>query len=176
MSAPRFHFGFERKIGYSFVGLLAGNTVLLLYFLSSAIKTSVWLRSIHMGEPDRVIPNALEMFKLYGITSMIGWALVGLPFVLLLRANFVARLHWLFAGMIGAALGPLAFLAVSYSITGGRATISFRNSEMLWIISVLISTIAFLIYCALVRRAVRTATRDMKMPPTFMRGISCNLS
>lgn len=155
MITPRLHFGFERKIGYSFVGLLAGDAVLLLYMLSSAIKTSVWLRSIHMGEPNRVIPDALEMFRLYGITSMIGWVLVGLPCVLLLRANFVARLHWLFVAMIGAGLGPVAFVTVSYSITGRRAAGIFRDGEMIWIISVLISAVAFAVYCALVRRAVR---------------------
>jgi hypothetical protein len=87
---------------------------------------------------------------------MVGWVLIGLPFVLLLSATFVSRLHWLFAVIIGGALGPLALLAIFCLLSGGRLTTgSFRNSEMDWIVSVQVSTIAFSVYCALVHRAMR---------------------
>lgn len=153
--ASRFHLGFERKIGYSFVGLLAGNAVLLLYLLWGAIRTRIWLRSIHMGEPSRVLPNTLGMFPVFGISSMLGWALIGLPCILLLRGSFVSRLNWLLALIIGAALGPLALLAIFCVFTGGRLiTEIFRNTGN-WIFSVLISAVAFLVYCALVRWAAR---------------------
>jgi hypothetical protein len=92
MNAPT-HFGLERKIGYSFLGLLAGNVTLLLYFLWGAMRTRAWLLSIRRGAPNRVLADALGMFAIYGISSMVGWALIGLPFVLLLPAQFVSRLH-----------------------------------------------------------------------------------
>jgi hypothetical protein len=94
---------------------------------------------------------------------MLGWAVVGLPVVLFLRAGFAARLHWLLATLIGAALGALTMLLIFSAFDRSSLdAASLRNTTMLRIdvayfsSAMLIAGVAFTVYCAFVRRALRS--------------------
>lgn len=151
--------GVAQKIGYSFLGLLAGNAAMLLYVVNTVIRQRVSFSLPH-GQPlPEIWSGILVALLFYTPFSMLGWALVGLPTVLFLKAKFVSRLHWLLAALIGAVLGPLAFLPIFLLLSPYKTHLSvadFKGSEPLWICSILASTVAFVVYCALMRGAVRS--------------------
>src|SRR5258708_4047207 len=97
-----------KRTAYAFVGLLAGDLVLLLFLLQNALRIRADLLALHMGEPARQIPVALQLFVLYASLSFVGWLLVGLPIALLLPARSITSLWWPLRVLVGAALGPLA--------------------------------------------------------------------
>lgn len=150
-----------KRMAYAFVGLVAGDAILLLYLLQNAIRLRADLLASHMGEPGRQIPQALQMFELYAHVSFFGWLFVGLPIALLLPARFVRRLPWPLSLLLGAALGPLAlFLVIVLLSDVSRAALAhghmipgmFIGTAWLWPLSILVSTIAFVVYVALLRK------------------------
>jgi hypothetical protein len=78
-----------KRLVYAFVGLLAGDLILLFFLLQHAIHTTIL-----EGAPPRTLPDAVETFILYAIFSLIGWMLVGLPATLLFPARSITRLSW----------------------------------------------------------------------------------
>jgi hypothetical protein len=149
-----------KRTAYAFVGLLAGDAILLLYLLQNAIRLRADLLALHMGEPGRQIPQALQIFVLYARISFVGWLFVGLPIALLLPAHFIRRLPWPLRLLVGAALGPLAlFLVFALVSDSSRAALAhghmipgmFTGTASLWPLSILVSTIAFVVYVALLR-------------------------
>jgi hypothetical protein len=66
-----------KTAGYAFVGLLAGDAILLLFFPQNAIRSRADLLASHMGDPARQIPLALQMFAIYASFSFVGWLFVG---------------------------------------------------------------------------------------------------
>ncbi len=146
---------------YAFVGLLAGDAILLLFLLQNAIRIRADLLALHMGEPGRQIPQAIEIFVLYARFSFVGWLFVGLPIALFLPARFIARLPWALRLFAGAALGPLAlFLIFMLASDSSRAALAhghilpgmFTNTASLWPFSILVSTVSFVLYAALLRK------------------------
>src|SRR5260370_3922053 len=136
-----------KRLAYAFVGLLVGDTILLLYLLQNAIRLRADLLARHMGEPGRQIPQAI--FVLYARLSFVGWLLVGLPIALLLPAHFIRRLPWPLRLLVGAALGPLAlFLVLALVSDSSRAAIAhghmipgmLTGTPSLWPLSVFVST------------------------------------
>lgn len=101
-----------KRPAYALVGLLAGDAALLLFLLQNALRIRADLLVLHMGEPARQIPGALQLFVLYARLSFVGWLLVGLPIALFFPAPFVTSLWWPLRVFVGAALGPLALLAI----------------------------------------------------------------
>jgi len=99
--------GFERKIGYSFVGLMAGNVAaavaLLLIYLLPRLGLLPGLSRVWN-------PTTPILFFFIAMVSMLGWALIGLPVVLLLRAESAADFYWPAAALIGGVLGVLGML------------------------------------------------------------------
>src|SRR5271170_628995 len=94
MNTAELNLGFERKIGYSFLGLLAGNVAsLVVLLLISALPLlglfpeikKIWNLDIRL---------ALGWSVSIWIVSMLGWVVVGLPVVLLLRAEIAADFYW----------------------------------------------------------------------------------
>jgi hypothetical protein len=101
-----------KRLVYAFVGLLAGDLILLFFLLQHAIHTTIL-----EGAPARTLPDAVETFILYAIFSLVGWMLVGLPATLLFPARSITRLSWPRALIVGATVGPIALLAVlRYSV------------------------------------------------------------
>lgn len=150
-----------KRLAYAFVGLLAGDAILLLYLLQNALRYRAWLLAVHMGEPGRQIPQAMQIFVLYSRLSFVGWLFVGLPIALLLPAHIIRRLPWALRLLVGAALGPLAlFLVIALVSDVSRAALAhghmlpgmFTGTASLWPLSILVSTIAFVVYVALLRK------------------------
>jgi len=77
--------GALNRVTYAFVGLLCGNVALLLFLLQNAIRLRANLLAIHMGEPGRQIPLALEMWAFYAPFSFAGWLFVGVPIACFLQ-------------------------------------------------------------------------------------------
>jgi hypothetical protein len=114
-----------------------------------------------MGEPGRQIPQTIEIFSLYARLSFVGWLFVGLPIALLVPAHFFRRLPWPLRPLVGAALGPLALflIFVLVSDTSRKALAHchmlpgmFTNTASLWPLSILVSTAAFVVYVAILRK------------------------
>jgi len=146
-----------RRLAYAFIGLLAGDTALLLFLLQNAFRVRADLLALHMGEPARQIPLALEMFAVYGLFSFAGWLLVGLPIAIFFPARCIARLPWPLGLLVGAALGPFALLLIFVLLARGHLEFpgTFKGTDWLWAYSILVSTFSFVLYVALVKRKSR---------------------
>jgi hypothetical protein len=121
----------------------------------NALRACAALLIAHMGQPYRQLSIWLEMFPLYAVFSILGWALVGLPFALAFPARLLSRARWPLCVLIGAALGPLALLlifVVIFAMQGRLREFSLAHTEALWQFSMLVSTVSFLVYTALLRR------------------------
>jgi len=131
------------RVTYAFVGLLGGNVVLLLFLLQNAIRLRADLLAMHMGEPERQIPLALEMWIFYAPFSFVGWLLVGVPIALLFPARSIKRLSWTLRVFVGAALGPLALFLIFALLSHGYIHFSnhgtFTGTSSLWAFSILVS-------------------------------------
>jgi hypothetical protein len=139
-----------RRLAYAFVGLLAGIAILLLFLLQNAFRVRAMLLAAHMGEPARQISYALQVFVLYAIFSFVGWVLVGLPTALAFPARSITRLSWPLRVVVGAALGPLALFAIFVLLAHGHInSLSFTGTSVLWAYSILVSTVSFVVYVAL---------------------------
>ena len=147
-----------KRLLYGFVGLLAGDAVLLLYLLQNAIRLRAHLLALHMGEPARQIPQAIHAFALYARLSFVGWLFVGLPVAVFLPTHFIKRLSWPLRLLVGAALGPLALFSILVLVSDpSRAALvrghvlpgMFTGTASLWPLSILVSTVAFVVYLAL---------------------------
>lgn len=144
-----------RRLLFAAIGLLAGDATLLYGMLYNALGQRAALLKAHMGQPYRALPVAWEMFALYAIFSILGWALVGLPIALAIPARLLSRVRWPLCVLIGAALGPLALLlifVVIFAMQGRLSAFSLANTGSLWQFSILVSTVSFLVYAALLRR------------------------
>ena len=147
-----------KRLAYTFVGLLAGNVMLLFLLLKHALHATLLA-----GEPARMIGDTLQLFVLYAVFSILGWLLIGLPTALIFPAGFITRLSWPFALIVGAGLGPPALLVIFVLL--GRGHVYFRNfaeTGTLFGYSILVSTIAFMVYLALLRKEMKgfLAARD----------------
>ena len=145
---------FQRLL-FAAIGLAAGNAALLLFLLYNALRLRAALLKAHMGEPYLALPQAWGMFLLYAMFSVLGWILVGVPFAVAFPLRLLSRVGWPGRMLIGATLGPLALLlifVVLFAIQGRLSAFSLAHTESLWPFSVLVSTISFLVYAALLRR------------------------
>ena len=144
-----------RRLLYAFLGLLAGDLILLFFLLQHALHATILA-----GEPAPAFPDAVQTFILYAIFSLVGWMLVGLPATLLFPARSIARLSWPRALVVGATVGPMALLVIFALLS--QSHIYFRNfAEIctLFAYTILVSTVSFLVYLALLRK-------EMKSNPT----------
>lgn len=94
------------------------------------------------------------LLPIYSMFSVAGWAIVGLPLLLLDRRDRLARLPWLLVVGVGATLGLLALLVIFISLFAlqGRITaFSLAHTAPLWPFAAGVSTVAFVVYSSLVR-------------------------
>jgi hypothetical protein len=143
----------KKRVSYAFVGLLAGDAILFFYLIGSAFLTGSFALVEHVGDPAGVVLTALEIFFIYAVISFIGWLLVGLPIVLLIRPDSLIRLPWFLRVLVGALLGPVALFAI-FGVLATHGRVNFRpfaGGLGLWAysISIVISTVAFLVYVGL---------------------------
>jgi hypothetical protein len=143
-----------KRLAYAFVGLLAGNTILLLFLLQNAIRIRALLLASHMGKPALEIPLALQMSVLYASFSLAGWLLVGLPTALFVPVRSIMRLPWPVRLLVGAALGPFALLVIFVLLGHGHIGFpaSFTGTRMLRAYAILVFAVSFAVYVALLCR------------------------
>jgi hypothetical protein len=147
----------NQRLTYAFVGLLSGDAALVLYTLVNAFLVRATHLATHVGEPERVVSVALQVVTLYVVCSLVGFLVVGIPVALLLPARFVARWPWLVTIAVGALLGPPALFAILVVLGGGSVHLSssFRETALLFAFSILVSTVSFGVYVALLRKQLR---------------------
>jgi LytS/YehU family sensor histidine kinase len=160
----------QQQLTYAFVGLLAGDAALILYMLLNAAWARAALRAAHWGEPDAQIPVAIQLAMFYAIFSLAGFLVVGVPVALFLPTRFVVRCPWPVTIVAGSFLGPPAMLAIFGILGGGRVQFSsFRETGPLFAFSILVSTVSFSVYAALLRkqrrRTKQTETVESKLRP-----------
>ena len=125
---------------------------MLVYLLANALLIrSLYFRE-HVGNPGEQLGVAFSLFLLYGMFSVLGWILVGIPAVLVLSPGRVAKWRWPIDALIGAALGSLALLLLLLVLGAGR--LSFEHTGGLWPFAILVSAVAFVVYGTLERRRV----------------------
>ena len=171
--------GFERKIGYSFLGLMAGNAVTLAAFvlwnMLGRLDAFADIRKFWIEE----IIGTLGLFLMIWVVSMLGWVVVGLPVVLSLRTRTVAEFHGITAALIGAVLGLAAMLLSFLVMNGGKLDTALlsnpqaaRATAFYFCGAALISDVAFAVYCALVKAALRKQTRKSDVPSGTPRSLA----
>ena len=143
------------RVTYAFVGLLGGNLALLLYLLQNAIRLRSELLAMHTGQPTLQIPLTLGMWAIYGAFSFVGWLFVGVPIALIFPASSIKGLSWTLMVFVGAALGPLALFLIFVLLSHGHIQFgnpgTFTGTSALWLFSILVSTVSFLIYVVLLK-------------------------
>jgi hypothetical protein len=154
--------GWVRRIGYAFIGLLAGNAAIVAYFLITNLWGLVRVHSFPSEPPAwHTLVGYAGLILIYGTFSLLGWLVVGLPAVFLLPVRILNRLPWLVILLIAAAIGLAAFFPIYLLLNGGHLTpnsFSFRSEWLYWFLALLASMTGFPTYCWLVRR--RTITRN----------------
>jgi len=159
--------GWERKIGYSFVGLMAGNAVsVVVLFLIALLPQLEAFAEIRKGW-NLPLSEALGLSLLIWLVSMGAWVIVGLPVVLLLQAEIVADFYWVTAGLMGAVMGAFAMALIYVAPNPRHIDIAaFRNPETLcfFFLAALISGVAFAVYCALVWATLRRQAKESGAP------------
>lgn len=138
--------GFERKIAYSFLGLIVGDAVMLLVY---SLVTQAWQQA-----PGQMPVHPLNVFPLYITCSLFAWVAVGLPAVLLANTDFAAGLKWYSTVLSGIVLA-LAALVILFIIYGHLPSLGLGGFFYCWGYAALVSCIACLIYVAMIRRALR---------------------
>lgn len=137
------------RIGYSFFGLLAGDTALLILALLNAFHISLLLG----GQLKAQLLTAVGWFIPVAIASIAGWMMIGIPVVLIISTGRILKTTWWLILLVGALLGPLAlliiFLLLSWGMPSGE---TFTHTGFLWTCASLISTVAFGVHCAFVRQ------------------------
>jgi hypothetical protein len=139
-----------QRLAYGFVGLVVGDAALLLYLLLNAVWVRAALLAAHVGQPYAQIPVAIQVFAIYAALSLVGWLSVGVPAVLLLPVSSITRWPWLQVVTLGAFLGPLAMVVILLVLGGGH--IRLERTAPLLIFSILVSTVSFAVYVALLRK------------------------
>jgi hypothetical protein len=154
MHADRPSITLSKRLAYAFAGLVVGDLLLLLYLLQSALWTRSFLRAEHIGAPAEMIPLALQVFFIYAVSSVVGWLIIGVPTVLLLPARVVTRWSWYVKLLLGAVLGPLALFVILFLLGRGHVDFSgtFRSTGALWVYSIVVSTVSFLVYAFLLAK------------------------
>jgi hypothetical protein len=86
--------------------------------------------------------------------------MMGLPIALFVPTNSILRLPVLVRLIVGGVIGPFASFAIFVILSHGQihAPGTFRNAGFLWALSVLMSAVTFLLYCALLSKDCTTTS------------------
>jgi len=122
--------------------------------LLDAFVVRAQLLAAHMGDPYGQIPVAIQIFTLYAPFSLVGWLIVGAPVVLLLPVRSITRWPWLLVVTLGACLGPPAMVVILLVLGYGVHPLR-RDGLPFFIFSILVSTVSFTVYVALLRNQLR---------------------
>ena len=179
MSASSGNVGFAQKIGYSFVGLMAGNGASLAVLLLIAVLPCLGVFT-GVGQFWKLdIGETFGVSVAIWIVSLVGWVVVGLPIVLLFRAEIVTEFYLITAALIGAVVGLFTMFLMFLAINQGRLdTMALHNPQTMRTVIVfftgaaLISGVAFAVYCSLVKRALRGQAQENGAPKGTPRSLA----
>ena len=137
------------RVGTSFFGLLAGDAVVLTLALLNDLRASLFLH----GQLKAQCLTTIGSFIPIAIVSVIGWAAVGVPAALILSPKWILQSSiWLLL-LLGTLLGPLALIVIFLLLSRGMPVAeTFTHTGLIWVFASLISTVALLVHCALVRQ------------------------
>ncbi|MBV8113269.1 MAG: hypothetical protein JO300_00905 [Silvibacterium sp.] len=167
--------GWERKIGYSFLGLMAGNAVSLMALLLIAVVQRLDAFSGIKGVWSINVGQAFGWSLVVWVYSMPAWAIVGLPVVVLLRPGLVADFYWITAALVGAMLGAFAMLLTFFVLNGGRAdlaNLSDPSAGVPFYLAALIAGVVFAVYCSLVKAALHRQAKENGAPNSAPRSVA----
>jgi len=137
------------RVGYSFLGLLTGDAVLLILTFLNALRTSLLLH----GQLKAQCLTAVGSFIPIAIVSVIGWLAVGVPVALILPSRRIFQSPLWLLLLVGVLLGPVALFVIFLLLSRGMPTSeTFTHTGFLWGCASLISTVAFAVHCGLVRQ------------------------
>jgi len=129
-----------RRLAYAFLGLLAGDAILLVYLVCMALR-------------DPVAPLLHPVFVFYAFFSFMGWIIIGLPVVLLFSARSIKRLSWPLKVLVGAGLGPIGLLPIMWWLNHAQFDFNILRATAIYApFSIVISTVSFVVYAALLHR------------------------
>ncbi len=143
-----------RRLAYSFLAFVAGEAIWLVYLVGNALHVRALLIAVHMGEPVRQVPMALEIFAFYTSFAFVGWLLVGVPVALFCSPPFIVRLSWPVRLVMGAALGPLSLFLILLLLMLRTHMRDLALMGSFSVFSIIVSLPAFLVYAKLVQRDV----------------------
>jgi hypothetical protein len=146
--------GALRRIGYSFVGLLAGNLVLLVVWLGFFLRNRIALPPNHGPNLSSDLMDMLGIMAIYAVFSIFGWVLIGIPAVLLLSSRRIAALPWTALVLCGAVLGPVS-LTLIFLFGGHFSPRIFTEGGPYFLFAGVVSGVAFWVHCLLVRHRAR---------------------
>ena len=145
------------RIRYSFLGFACGELTLFVYMLLNALQVRHVLLADHMGEPYQAIPGAIDGFVLLLMFGIFGWLIVGVPIATLVPGRLICRMHLFTAIIVGAGIGPIAVIAISLMLLARQGQqvrlLDFGFLSWYEITSSIVTTVAFLAYVLLLRRA-----------------------
>jgi hypothetical protein len=154
------HISPAKRMAYALVGLLAGDLMLFFFLLQHALHATLLA-----GEPAHLISDAVQMFILYAIFSFVGWMFVGLPTALLFPVGSLTRLSWPRTLLVGAVLGPPALFVIFVLLASSHIYFhNFVEVATLFAYSILVSTVSFVVYLALLRKEIGTKSRPVSSP------------
>lgn len=158
MNTSQKSIGWERKIGYSFVGLMAGNGASVLFFLIIPLVPrfqSLWWLTVQ---------KTAWMSLLFAVFSLPEWVVLGLPLVLLLRSEIVADFYWATAALIGTVLGVIGMLLFTLTLDRGFSTLSnpaaLRQIALIFVPGTIVAAVAFPVYCSLMKAALKRQAKE----------------
>src|SRR5579864_3648788 len=96
--------------------------------------------------------------------------LAGLPVALMFPVRVYSRLAWPLCLLIGAILGPLALLlifVVMFGLQGQLNSFSLAHTQSLWPLSILVSSVSFVVYAVLLRTRFRIKEHGLPRDPLF---------
>jgi hypothetical protein len=144
------------RLVFATIGIIAGNAVLWLYLMGAAAYMRASLLRVHMGEPQLQFEQYWYGFLLCAVFSILGWVVVGIPVAIVFPARLLTHRSWPVLGLlIGITLGPVALLLVFIAylaLEAGLTTASFDHTTRYWVFSIIVSTVSFLVYAALLRK------------------------
>ncbi|HEX5236359.1 MAG TPA: hypothetical protein VFW25_13635 [Silvibacterium sp.] len=143
-----------RRVGYSFLGLLAGNIALLIFSLLYSLRSGTLL----YHQSSFPFWSQIKAFPVISIFSIVGWLIIGVPVVLTLPSDSIARLPKLVLLLIGIALGPLAISLIFVLLSRGQnIAAAVTATRPFWLYAAIVSTVAFAVHCLLLRRSMRSS-------------------
>jgi ABC-type sulfate transport system permease component len=160
--------GWERKIGYSFFGLMVGNVASVLVLILTVMffpGLDTFIVFMQFSKPS--VEDTLVLSIWVCLVSVLCWVVIGLPVALLLRAEIVARFYWIPRALTGAVLGMLPMFLLLVAVNRQHLDMPiFREPETVGLFSVaaLIGGVAFSVYGAEVKAALRGQRKENGAP------------